>query len=215
MIYLRVRNWDRYQHYKTGKNAGRLKWIKLQIALLRDPEFDRLPEHSQLHAIKILLLAAETDNHIAADPAWIARQIGAKSKIALQTLIESRFLEECPRTEDPSQILGQIRVEENREEETLATLVGGDQKKFPEPEPAEADPSPPTTASKKRTNGNGFHPPTIAEVDEYIAKNKIQNVDGYEFCSYWTSRNWIMAKGVKMANWKAAVSNLSSKRGAA
>ena len=88
MNFLRVKNWEEFQQYKDRDP----KWIKVHRDLLYDYEMDRLDEIAQLHLLKIWLLAAKLDNKIPNDAEWIARQIGAKSKVNIKQLCTFGFL---------------------------------------------------------------------------------------------------------------------------
>ena len=89
MNYLRVRNWEKFQHYKDRTPP----WIKLHRDLLNDYKFSCLQDASKLHLILIWLLASQLDNRIPADPTWIARRINVNNKIDLNSLIKYGFLE--------------------------------------------------------------------------------------------------------------------------
>lgn len=88
-VYLKVKNWKRFQQYKDGRP---LRWIKLYVKLLGDYDFEQLPERTQLHLVKIWLVAAEQDNRIPCEPEWIARQIAAKSDVDVLTMVEEGWL---------------------------------------------------------------------------------------------------------------------------
>ena len=86
--YLSVKNWDAFQQYKDRDP----KWIKLHRDILNNYEFDQLTEIQQNHLMKIWLLASKLDNKIPNDSAWIARQIGAKSKVDTKQLVTYGFM---------------------------------------------------------------------------------------------------------------------------
>lgn len=90
MSDLKIRNWDKFQHYKD-KN-GPVPWVKLHTQLLSDYEFLGLSEVEQCRLIKIWLLAGRTGNRIPYDKAWVARQIGART-VDLDLYISRGFLE--------------------------------------------------------------------------------------------------------------------------
>jgi len=87
--FLSIPNWDELQHYKDRSPP----WIKLQNALLEDYKFECLPDASKAHLICIMLLASRINNCINPDPRWIARKIGANSKVDIGSLIDSGFLQ--------------------------------------------------------------------------------------------------------------------------
>lgn len=89
--FLRVRNLGKYQHYRDRNPP----WVKLHRDLLEDYDFEQLPDATKAHAMLLLLLASRLGNEIPNDPDWIARKIGARSKVDVAKLLESRFLESC------------------------------------------------------------------------------------------------------------------------
>lgn len=84
----RIKNWEKFQQYKDRDP----KWIKLHRDLLDDYEFDQLSEIQQVHLLKIWLLAAKLHNDLPYDPVWIAKKIGAKSKVDLNQLCTVGFI---------------------------------------------------------------------------------------------------------------------------
>jgi hypothetical protein len=86
--YLRVKNWEKFQHY-SHRNPP---WIRLYSQLLDDPDFATLPDASKAHLMGIWLLASRTENKIPLDAAFIAGRINAKESVDLNLLIERGFL---------------------------------------------------------------------------------------------------------------------------
>jgi uncharacterized phage protein (TIGR02220 family) len=89
MPYLRVRNWARFQHYRTPNPP----WIKMHSSLLSDYDFMRLSDSSKAHLILLWLMAARTGNEIPRDEDWIRQQIGATTDLNIDALIASGFVE--------------------------------------------------------------------------------------------------------------------------
>lgn len=89
MRYLRVRNWEEYQHYKDRTPP----WIKLYHRLLDDYEYACLPDAAKGHLLGLFMLASRLDNRLPADSEWLAAKIGATDPIDLDAL--SHFLTEC------------------------------------------------------------------------------------------------------------------------
>lgn len=87
---LRVKNWETHQHYKDRDPA----WIKLYYAVLDDYAWAALPDVAKAHLAGIWLLASRNRGLIPDDATWIARRIGAQSKVNLALLIEAGFLEQ-------------------------------------------------------------------------------------------------------------------------
>ena len=87
--YLSFPNWDDLQHYKDRSPP----WIKLHNSLLESYEFECLPDASKGHLLCIMLLASRTNNNINPDPKWIARKIGASSRVDIKLLVSAGFLQ--------------------------------------------------------------------------------------------------------------------------
>ena len=88
MSYLRVRNWERYQHYKDRKPP----WIKFYVEML-DEEAHALTDRQFGQLTKLFLLAARRDNAIPNDPAVIAQMIGTPvEELELDALLKKRYL---------------------------------------------------------------------------------------------------------------------------
>lgn len=89
--YLRIRNHDRYQHYKDRRPV----WVKLYQDLLEDVAFTCLPDASKAHAVLLTLIASRYDNRIPNDAQWIARAIHASDPVDLDALVSAGWLEVC------------------------------------------------------------------------------------------------------------------------
>lgn len=91
MTYLRVRNWERFQHYKKRRPP----WVKFYVELLDDPLVTRLPLATQLLLDRLLLVAAQTDNRIVMDARWIANKTHIPQRQVtdgLAQLLDIRFI---------------------------------------------------------------------------------------------------------------------------
>ena len=121
MGYLRVKNWEQFQQYKDRDP----KWIKLHRDVLCDYEIDALDEAGQLHLFKIWLLASKTDNQIPNDPSWIARQIGAKSKVNIKQLVTAGFLIPYESVQNRTETYLETETEGETETEREAEREGG------------------------------------------------------------------------------------------
>lgn len=93
--YIRIKNWNTYQHYKHRRPP----WIKLHTSLLEDYEFECLQDASKLQLIAIWLVASRSkDIHADGDPLlpddedYITKKAGLKQKVDLQPLIDSGFI---------------------------------------------------------------------------------------------------------------------------
>jgi hypothetical protein len=88
MTWLRIKNWERHQHYKDRRPP----WIKLHQSLLDDYEFSRLQDASKAHLMLIWLLASREDGRVRNDATWIGQRICATSPVDVQALVESGLL---------------------------------------------------------------------------------------------------------------------------
>lgn len=88
MQFLRIKNWDKFQHYRDRDPP----WIKLHRELLEDYEFQRLQDASKLHLILIWLFASHHHGRIPNDAEFIHKRIGTASPPDLNYLISKGFL---------------------------------------------------------------------------------------------------------------------------
>lgn len=135
--FISIPNWEELQHYKDRTPP----WIKLHNSILETYEFELLPDNSKAHLLCIMLLASRTNNKIKADPRYIARRIGATTKVDLDILLESGLItikQEVKRQEqDASKMLQkqeqdaiEKRGEEKRGEENICQLVADEYNKI-------------------------------------------------------------------------------------
>jgi hypothetical protein len=88
MDYLRVKNWEQFQHYKDRSPP----WIKLHRTLIDDYEFCCLPDETKAHLVLIWLLASQNGGRIPAEPGFLASKIGARKPPNLKLLTDQGFL---------------------------------------------------------------------------------------------------------------------------
>src|SRR5436305_2043375 len=89
--YLRVRNWEKFQHYKNRRPP----WVRYHVETLDDYELLSLPYATQLVYDRLLLLAARTDNNIPHDPHRIGGQTNIDAVVvqgAIENLLVAGFL---------------------------------------------------------------------------------------------------------------------------
>lgn len=101
---LTVKNWRKFQHY----HHRRPPWIKLHRELLDDYEFLRLPLASQALAVRLWLIASETDDgSMPHEPGKLAFRLHCseqEASSAVSALVSGGFLECSP---DASNALAQ------------------------------------------------------------------------------------------------------------
>ncbi len=83
-----VKNWDEFQHYKDRNPP----WVKLHNHLLDDYDFECLSDSAKGHLLCIWMLASRTKNEMPYDEKWIAKKIGASTKVNLEALVDAGFL---------------------------------------------------------------------------------------------------------------------------
>lgn len=92
MKYARIRNFERFQHYKQRRPP----WIKFYVDLLDDDELQAMPNEARLLYCLLLLVAAKKENRFPVNPVWISEEIAlplAQTKRALALLLASGHLE--------------------------------------------------------------------------------------------------------------------------
>ena len=124
--YLRVRNWEKFQHYKNRNPP----WIRLHRTLLRDHAFHQLTEVQQWQLVRLWLLASECENHIAWDEKWIRKAIHSSRRVQVEALIELGFLEPSESKSLPP-----------GKHEASGVLAAREQSAVPEADSSEADSS--------------------------------------------------------------------------
>lgn len=102
MEYLKVNNWEKFQHYKDRNPP----WIKLHRELLTDYQFACLQDASKLHLVLIWLLASQTDNAIPCDSQYLKGVLHLEAEPDLNELINSGFL---MREQDESEALAECK----------------------------------------------------------------------------------------------------------
>ena len=88
MEYLKVKNWTKFQHYKTRNPP----WIKLYRSLLTDYQFCALSDRDKGHLILLWVWAAGADGCLPRDAAWLRRRLGLHSDPNLELFINQGWL---------------------------------------------------------------------------------------------------------------------------
>jgi hypothetical protein len=117
--YIKIKNWERFQHYKYRNVA----WIKLYVSLLENEQYERLPDTHKALLHMLWLLAARKNNCIPADPDWIYKHTPMNKVYSLEPLVNLGFIEiyenaSVDASTDASKMLEQSREEKRREEYT-------------------------------------------------------------------------------------------------
>ncbi len=111
--FIRVINWAKMQHYKDRSPP----WIKLHRELLTSETWVSSSNDDRVLAIAIMMLAADTDNLIPANPRYIQRRAYLDVTPDLSGLIALNFIEIIEENDDASKTLADARPERETEGE--------------------------------------------------------------------------------------------------
>lgn len=87
--YLKIRNFERYQHYKDRRPP----WIKLYRDLWNEPRFFELSESDRYFLISFFVIASQNDNRIPANDNWLKREMATRRAIPIAILVTAGWLE--------------------------------------------------------------------------------------------------------------------------
>ena len=90
MEYLKIKNWDRWQTYRSDR--GQPPWIKIHRCVMRNPEWVSLTDAEKGQLLSLWLLAADKDGTIPADPDVIKRICYLEFKPDLNKFLELGFV---------------------------------------------------------------------------------------------------------------------------
>lgn len=85
---LRIRNWERYQHYRDRNPP----WVKLHFSLLSSADWVTLADSDRVLLIAIMLLASKNNGEVPEDPEYIQRVAYLAKKPNFGNLIRCGFL---------------------------------------------------------------------------------------------------------------------------
>jgi len=88
MTHYRIKNWERFQHYKNRNPP----WIKLHMEMLGSEDWVMLDDASKLLMVVCMMLAARADGVLKAETAYIRRVAYLRSSPNLKPLVECGFL---------------------------------------------------------------------------------------------------------------------------
>jgi hypothetical protein len=72
-----------------------MPWVKWHSASLDDYDFGKLPDHVKWQAVGLATLAALNGNELPSDVTWLKSRLQSTTKIDLQLLESSGFIEAC------------------------------------------------------------------------------------------------------------------------
>lgn len=116
MQFLKIKNWERHQHYKDRDP----KWIKLYQDLLTSQTWVVGDDASRTLAVALMLLAAKTGNRIPMNSAYIKRVAYLNAEPDFSSLLATDFIEIIEESGSASDVLAEryqeASLEKRREE---------------------------------------------------------------------------------------------------
>ena len=199
MRHVSIRNWDRYQHYRHRNPP----WVKLHVKMLADYKFLRLSDTGKLHLLASIMLAAQYDNEIPADPKFLQQILCLSEPFLIDDLVSAGFLEYVENNAATQPVTGNAS-------NTLATRKHNASKVH---QNATTETETETeTEKKKGAKANRFRPPSLSEVTAYCTERR-SRIDAGAFHAYYESNGWHVGKS-KMRDWKAAVTTWEKRNAA-
>lgn len=114
MQFLKLKNWEKYQHYKDRNPP----WIKFYTDIITSRMWVTCDDASRALAIACMALASKTDNRIPADPVYFQRVAYLNSAPDFSKLVETDFIEIVDENGTASKTLAacyQLAIPEQRE----------------------------------------------------------------------------------------------------
>lgn len=153
----RIRNWERYQHYKYRDPP----WIKLHVKILTSEAWVSLDDTSRSLMLVCLIVAAKTDGVVPNNPDYLQRVGYLSKKPNFKPLIECGFLEIL--LADASNLHSNAlpEVESKSKSKNKKKVVEADSRKS-EPAPPEANSPEIPDGSNPVNLSNGSEEPELA-----------------------------------------------------
>jgi len=129
---LRIRNWERYQHYRDRNPP----WVKLHFSLLSSADWVTLADSDRVLLIASMLLASKNNGEVPEDPEYIQRVAYLAKKPNFGNLIRCGFLTSDSASNmlaDASKTLAVARPETETETETEESQSRGESEGTPPP----------------------------------------------------------------------------------
>ena len=95
--WLKIRNWEKYQHYKNQN----VPWIKLYEGLFDDQYFRLYSDSIMILYIGSLILAKRYDGYLPCDLEWIQSSLSLDEKPCYDNLIKHEFVIPCDESRQP------------------------------------------------------------------------------------------------------------------
>ena len=89
MMYYKVRNWEKFQHYKNRNPP----WVKLHFSLFSSYDWVILTDSERVLALSCVLLASRKQGLIPADAEYVQKTANLHTKPNFKKLVDCGFLE--------------------------------------------------------------------------------------------------------------------------
>lgn len=90
---LKIKNWERFQHYKDRPDVKRLTWVRLHCEVVNDFEFAALSDHLAIVLVLLWAVGAKDDGAIPEDPARLSFLLRRQVTLGdLKSLVSHGFL---------------------------------------------------------------------------------------------------------------------------
>lgn len=122
MKILKVRNFEKFQHYKKRRPP----WIRLYRNLWDDPRFFELNETERYFLISFFVIAAQNDNKIVVNNAWLKREMATDLVPPIDRLVRGGWLEWCEQdasTLDASKLLARKTLAERKHDASEMLVI--------------------------------------------------------------------------------------------
>lgn len=121
---LKVKNWNRFQHYKNRKPGSKLTWIKFYTDLLNDLEWFKLDDQSKATLVMLWLVASEYDGNLPPENQLAFRLRTSEKQLKATILKLSHWIQfDSSGALDGLYSPSRQEKEEEKEEEKIKTLV--------------------------------------------------------------------------------------------
>ena len=184
MEYLKVKNWENYQHYKNRCPP----WIKLHVTILNDRKFSMLSCASKGLLMQLWILASEYDGQVPFDINEIQFRL-RDNKIKMEDLnilIKLGFLNNCKHVQASDSVVQAGACLETETETETETEKNSSQRK------------------KKKVS----IPPSLAEVIKYFFDNGYSVDVGKRAFEGYNVADWHDTNGKPVLNWKQKMNNV-------
>lgn len=204
---LRIKNWEKFQHYQTGRNAQATPpWIKVHTKMIDDFDFMSMSAERRGQLILLWILASKDGGFIPNDARYLRKRL--QCNVDLSFFLENGWVESY---DDPRMILGSSyespRPEEEEEEEEEKTPNPPAAIATAEHTPLKAEPKPDPLLSYPRLTGSytrireklvEIHPkaklPALRTAKEWADRNtlaQLVRIDGYTEAEVLETLKWI------------------------